>query len=226
MSATTVIFHTNDLWEKHRIIWSGYYVGNGVTLFGDSTSMNLAGEHLANISGYITSNLATITRFDTRTGNLGIAGSTPSGIPYTIVGPDDVAIPRTGGALANYLTEFSTALGSIYIETSQASSGVIGAFAGQIWWHPLYPPSGGWFAVSGIGYAQNDVIGLDYPDNPRVLVSSPELTNLSSGVGSPGVMVINVASGAMQEYRYVTLYHPDIAKNINITDLEAQRILG
>lgn len=223
-NAITVLFHTNDLWEKHRIVWSGFYVVSGITLFNDSFSANIVGQHNATLSGYPAFGQAvTVTRLDTVAGNLAVAGSTPSGIPYTIVGPDS---ERDRGALANYLTEFSTALGSVYTEVSDVSSGTFDAFAGKIWWHPTYPPSGGWFSVSGIGYAQNDVIGLDYPDNARILVSSPELANLSSGLGSPGVMVINVASGATQELRYETLYHPDIAKNIKITDLEAQRILG
>lgn len=224
---TTVLFHTNDLWEKHRILWSGHYIGSGTSLFNDAFSSNIVGAHSSPLDGYgAFGNVSSITRLDTTTGNLAVAGSSPSGIPYTIIGPD-IASSREGGKLANYLTEFSNALGSVYIEASNSSSGVgYGIFAGNIWWHPTYPPSGGWFSVSGIGYAQNDVIGLDYPDNPRILISTPEESNLLSGIGSPGIMVINVASGAEQELRYQSLFSANVAKNINITDLEAQRILG
>lgn len=225
---TTLIFHTKDLWTRHRILWSGHYVGSEVNLFNDTFAVNIAGAHSSTLPGYGTfGDVVSITRLDTTTGDLAVAGSTPSGIPYTVLGPPAPVETREGAQMANYLTEFSTALGSVYIEASSQSSGVgLGIFAGDIWWHPTYPPSGGWFSVSGIGYAQNDVIGLDYPDNPRILISTPEESNLLSGVGSPGIMVINVASGAGQELRYQSLFSDSVAKNINITDLEAQRILG
>jgi len=224
----TALFHTNDLWDKHRIVWSGLYAGSGVNLFNDAFASNIVGAHASALAGYGDfGNVVSVTRLDMTTGNLAVAGSTPSGIPYTVLGPPAPVETREGAQMANYLTEFSTALGSVYIETSSRSSGIGGdVFAGDIWWHPTYPPSGGWFSVSGIGFAQNDVIGLDYPDNPRILVSTPEESNLLSGVGSPGIMVINVASGAGQEIRYQSLFSSNVAKNINITDLEAQRILG
>jgi hypothetical protein len=224
----TVLFHTNDLWNKHRILWSGHYVGDEVHLFNDAFAANIVGAHDSLMAGYgLFGEPVSVTRLDTTTGNLAVAGSSPSGIPYAVLGPPAPVETREGAQMANYLTEFSTALGSVYIEASEQSSGTgFGIFAGDIWWHPTYPPSGGWFSVSGIGYAQNDVIGLDYPDNPRILISTPEESNLLSGVGSPGIMVINVASGAGQELRYQSLFSSDVAKNINITDLEAQRILG
>jgi hypothetical protein len=227
----TVLFHTKDLWTRHRILWSGHYAGSGVHLFNDAFSANIAGRHASALSGYGSfGESVSVTRLDTTAGNLAIAGSSPSGIPYTIAGPPAPVDVREGAQMANYLTEFGTALGSVYIETSNqsvVSGGGFGVFAGDIWWHPTYPPaSGNWFSVSGIGYAQNDVIGLDYPDNPRILISTPEESNLASGVGSPGIMVINVASGAGQEIRYQSLFSETVAKNMNVTDLEAHRILG
>ena len=224
----TALFHTNNLWTEHRIIWSGHFAGEGVSLFNDAFSSNIVGAHASSLKGYgLFGDKVTITRLDTTTRNLAIAGSSSSGIPYTIVGPTEVISIREGAAMANYLTEFSTALGSVYIETSDTSSGGPSEFAGLIWWHASYPPSGiSWFSVSGIGVAQNDVIGLDYPDNPRVLISSPEEANLVSGIGSPGIMVINVASGATNEIRVNTIFTADVTKNLKVTDLEAQRILG
>lgn len=218
----TILFHTNDSWYKHRIIWSGIYSVDGVTLFGDSFSHNIVGQHASTLSGYADfGTTVTLTRLET-TGNLAVAGYEPSGIPYTIVGPETNV---DGGAMANYLDEFSTAMGSVYIETSPASGIYSISGGGNLYWHPLYPPSGNWaYTTSGIDYNLNDVIGLDYPDNPRVLISSPELANTS---GRPtGIWVVNVASGADQTLIYETVYSPDIAKNIYITDLEAQRILG
>ena len=47
-----------------------------------------------------------------------------------------------------------------------------------------------------------------------------------SGIGSPGIMVINVASGATNEIRVNTIFTADVTKNLKVTDLEAQRILG
>lgn len=223
MTAATVLFHTNDTWDKHRIIWSGTYVASGVSLFNDSFSANIVGAHFAGILGYASyGGLVTLTRLDTTSGKLGVASARKYSIPYTIIGP---ATTRLGGKIANYLTEFSTALGVSYIETAPAS-GTIFSFEGNIHWNAGYPPSSGtWFTVSGIGEPQNDIVGLDYPDNARVLVSSPDFAN-GSGITGVGVMVINVASGATQEYRYETLFSPDVAKNLRITDLEAQRILG
>lgn len=216
------LFHTNDTWTKHRILWSGLYFASGLSLFGDSYSHNLVGAHYSALSGYASwGGLVTLTRLDTTSGKLAIAGS-PNGIPYTIAGPTTT---RLGGKIANYLDEFSTAMGVSYIETAPAS-GTIFAFAGDIHWNAGYPPaSGNWFTVSGIGEPQNDIIGLDYPDNPRVLVSSPNPAN-GSGIPGVGVMVINVASGAAQEYRYGTLFSPEVVSGLRITDLEAQRILG
>ena len=218
----TILFHTNDSWYKHRIIWSGIYSASGVTLFGDSFSHNIVGQHASTISGYPNGVTVSLTRLET-SGNLAVAGSQPSGIPYTIVGPETTV---DGGAMANYLDEFSTAMGSVYIETSPPSGWHSISGGGNLHWHPLYPPSGGgwYFATSGIGHNLDDVVGLDYPDNPRVLISSPELANAS---GRPaGIWVVNVASGGDQTFIYETVYSPDIAENIYITDLEAQRILG
>jgi len=171
----TCVFHTNDTWTRHRILWSGHYIASGASLFGDAFSQYIVGQHSATLSGYPAfGSSVTLTRLITNEGKLGIAGSTPSGIPYTIVGP---TTDRYGGKLAHYLDEYSTSLGSLYIETSPAS-GNYGYFNdGMFHWHPKYPPSGNWLTVSGIGYAQNDVIGLDYPDNPRVLVSTSECKN-------------------------------------------------
>jgi len=217
-----LLFHTNDTWTKHRILWSGLYFASGLSLFGDSYSHNIVGAHYSALSGYASwGGLVTLTRLDTTSGKLAIAGSS-DGIPYTITGPTTT---RLGGKMANYLDEFSTAMGASYIETSPAS-GTIFTFAGDIHWNAGFPPtSESWFTVSGIGEPQNDIIGLDYPDNPRVLVSSPNLAN-GSGIQGVGVMVINVASGATQEYRYGTLFSPEVVSGIQITDLEAQRILG
>jgi hypothetical protein len=222
--SVVVLFHTNDVWTKHRIIWSGHFIASGISLFNDSFSANIAGQHSSPLPTYADfGQSVTVTRLDTTAGNLAIAGSSPSGIPYSLIGPTTT---RPGGKLANYLDEFSTALGSVYIETSTKASGTINDYAGDIFWYPGYPPSGTpWVQASGIGYAQNDVIGLDYPDNARILISSPELAN-ASGTANPGVEVINIASGAGQDLRYGTLYHPDIPTNIQITDIEAQRILG
>jgi len=175
---------------------------------------------MSTISGYA-GNTVTITRLDTTTGNLARAGRSPSGIPYTIVGPQTEVFD---GAMCNYLDEFSTAMGSLYIETSPGSGIFQISGGGKFHWHPLYPPSGNWSSTSGVGYNMQDVIGLDYPDNARVLVSSPEYANASGT--HKGIWVVNVASGAQQTLIYQTTYSPDIPSGIHITDLEAQRILG
>jgi len=41
------IFHTNDTWGKHRILWSGMYLASGFSLFGDSYSHSLVGAHFS-----------------------------------------------------------------------------------------------------------------------------------------------------------------------------------
>ena len=220
------LFHTNNTWTKHRILWSGYYIADeGVSLFGDAFSQSIAGQHNSALPGYPSyGNSVTVTRLDMIAGKLAVAGRASDGVPYTLVGP---TTEIDGGKLTNYLDEFCTALGSLYIETSPPSGSPDYFTIGKFHWHPSYPPSGtGWFTVSGFGNAMNDVIGLDYPDNARVLVSTSDLANLSSGTGSPGIMVINVASGAAQELRYQTYFPSNVAKDLGITDLEAQRILG
>lgn len=213
---TAVLFHTSDTWYKHRIVWSGYGVIDGVSLFADSVYSYIAGGHIP-YSGASTAYLSRITLI--------------SGYPASSVGPNPVFINHYGGKFAHYLDENGSALGGSYIEI--VASGVV-TTSGKLFYHPGYPEAtAGWSASAGgpggdstVGYFMNDVIGLDYPDNPRILISTRTLANYSGASNGPGVVVINLPSGATTDYRYWTSFTTGVPSGIMILDIETHRAVG
>lgn len=211
-----IVLHTSETWNKHRIIWSGYGVFNGVSLFADSVFTYIAGGHIT-YSGAGLSYLSRITMV--------------SGYPYTVTGPSHPMATQGGGKYAHYLDENGVSLGGAYIEV--VTSGVT-TTSGNLLYNASYPESpAGWFLSSGgpggnagVGYAMNDIIGLDYPDNPRILVSTRTLANYSGIGNGPGVVVINLPSGASTDYRYWTTFTAGVPSGIMILDIETHRAVG
>lgn len=213
---TVAVFHTNDTWSLHRILWSGHYALRDKTyLFGDGYSCYITGSHSSTLSGYGGwGAVKKLTRL-TYSGSMAIAGfSGGGGMSYNIGGPDTTA---QGGKIAHYLNEWGEALGSAYAEIDLASG------VSQIHYHESYPETEeGWdLDASGIGRGINDIIGLDYPDEPRVIVSTWETTPPSEGI-----VVINthVVSG-YAEGEKVNSDLSLLPSGISITDLEAHQVL-
>jgi hypothetical protein len=211
-----VLFHSNDSFYKHRILWSGYGVMNGVSLFADSLYSYIAGGHVP-YSGAGTQYLSRITLV--------------SGYPCVWVGPTTPMVSVFGGKFAHYLDENGVSLGGAYIEI--VASGAV-TTSGKLLYNASYPESSaGWMSSSGgpggdstIGYFMNDIIGLDYPDNPRILISTRTLANYGGVGNGPGVMVINLPSGAQTDYRYWTSFTAGVPSGIMILDIETHKAVG
>ncbi len=213
---TVAVFHTNDTWDTHRILWSGHYALRDKTyLFGDGYSVYITGKHSSSLSGYGSWGSTKLLTRLTYSGTLSIAGfSGGGGMEYHPDGPTSIA---GGGKIAHYLNEWGEALGTAYSEI-KLTSGI-----SQIHYYEGYPEmEGGWdLDTSGIGRGINDIIGLDYPDEPRVIVSTWEMTPPSAGII---VVNIHVVSGYAQGYKVDS----DISllpSGISITDLEAHQVL-
>jgi len=213
----TYIFHTNDLWDKHRILWSGYFVSPNIALFADPYSHYVTGLHASTLSGYGGGSY-NLTRLVMASGLLATADyPSGGGIPYEVDGPTTSVL---GGRIAHYLTEWGEALGTAYIEIPVIT--VSGVDKGEIHYYEGYPErSIGWDLTSGIDFWMNDIIGLDYPESPRVVVSSSESTEIS-----PGIVVIDVDVASGMAYGIQT---PSMLigfpSGITITDLEAHQVL-
>jgi len=214
---TVAIFHTNDTWDKHRLLWSGYYALKDKTyLFGDSYSVYIAGRHASLISGYGTfGGMKQLTRL-TYSDTLAIAGHPSGGMDCYPDGP--VVATFGGGKITHYLNEWGEALGTAYTEILLTSG-----TASEIHYHEGYPEvEDGWdLDVSGVDFGINDVIGLDYPDEPRIIVSTLEMTPPSAGIV---VIDVHVVSGYAQGQKTDS----DISllpSGILITDLEAHEVL-
>lgn len=211
-----VLFHSNDSFYKHRILWSGYGVMSDVSLFADSVYSYIAGGHIP-YSGAGTQYLTRITLV--------------SGYPSVWVGPTTPMVSVFGGKFTHYLDENGVSLGGAYIEI--VASGVT-TISGKLLYNASFPETSlGWFTSSGgpggsagLGYPMNDIIGLDYPDNPRILISTRTLANYSGANNGPGVMVINLPSGASTDYRYWTTFTAGVPSGIMILDIETHRALG
>jgi len=124
------------------------------------------------------------------------------------------------GKVANYLNEWGEALGMAYMEQKTASGG---GNKGLIHFYEGYPITEiGWDTTSGTGYYMNDIIGVDYPDSPRLLISSPEVYPQNS----PGVTVVEVAvmSGLAYAIQSPSVFL-NLPSGISVTDIESQRYL-
>ncbi len=210
----TVLFHTNNQWDTHRILYSGRVYGTDLTLFADAYSHYITGEHTSALSLY-ENELYQITRLVMGSGVYARAEfSGGNGIPYSVNGPTTVV---QNAKVAHYLNEWNEAVGTAYIEMKTVS----GVGKGQIHYYEGYPVTSlGWDTTSGIGYFMNDVIGIDFPESPRILVSTQEIFPPSVGIS---VIEVNVVSG-MAEGVQVPSYL-DLPSGISITDIEAQRYL-
>lgn len=210
----TVLFHTNNQWDTHRILYSGMAYGADLTLFADAYSHYITGEHTSALSLY-NNELYTVARFVMGSGVHAIAEfSGGNGIPYSVDGP---VSNIQSGKIAHYLNEWNEELGTAYIEMRTTS----GINKGLIHYYEGYPVTSlGWDTTFGIGYFMNDVIGVDFPESPRILVSTPEIFPPSVGIS---VIEINVVSG-MAEGVQVPSYL-NLPSGISITDIEAQRYL-
>lgn len=213
---TAVLFYSSNRGSTFTAIWSGWDARPGATLHADSVYAYIAGSHLpVDSMGY-----KSLTRVEP-----------VSGYPTTELSPAAPLVTILGGKYAHYLDESGASLGGAYIEVT--ASGIV-TTSGNLLYNPSYPESAdGWFASSGgpggsaqIGYPMNDLIGLDYPDNPRILISTRTITNYSGSAGGPGVMVVNLPSGAETDYRYWTTYNINVPSGIWILDIETHKVLG
>lgn len=210
----TILFHTNNQWDTHRILYSGAVFGADLTLFADAYSHYITGEHTSTLSLY-DSELYTVGRFIMGSGIYARAEfSGGNGIPYSVDGPTTNV---QNGKIAHYLNEWNEEIGTSYIEMRTTS----GITKGSIHYYEGYPVTPfGWDTTSGIGYFMNDVIGVDYPASPRILVSTQETFPPSVGIS---VIEVNVVSG-MAEGVQVPSYL-NLPSGISVTDIEAQRYL-
>jgi len=217
MTAITVLFHTNDLWAKHRILWSGYYVTPNISLFADPYSHYITGLHASTLSGYggVSTNL---TRLVLASGLLATADYiTGSGVPYEVDGPTTFVV---GGKIAHYLNEWGEALGTAYIEIPYLA--IDSTPKGQIHYYEGYPERAiGWDVASGIGYWMNDIVGLDYPESPRIVISTNETAPPSHGIV---VIDVDVVSGMAYGIQTPSIL-VDLPSGIAVTDLEAHQVL-
>ncbi len=212
----TVLFHTNNQWDTHRILHSGIVYGADLTLFADAYSHYIVGEHTSSLSKYGGQAYKTC-RLIMGSGVYAIAEySGGNGISYSVNGPVTYV---QNAKIAHYLNEWGEELGTAYIEMKTMSGGG----KGNIHYYegyPMYPV--GWDSASGIGYFMNDVIGVDYPESPRILVSSSEqYPDQSTGIV---VIEVHVVSG-MAQGSQVPSYLALLPSGITFTDLEAQRYL-
>jgi hypothetical protein len=210
----TVLFHTNNQWDTHRILHSGVIYGSNLTLFADAYSHYITGEHTAGLSLYA-GELYHTCRLIMGSGVYAIAEfSGGGGIPYSVNGPTTTV---QDGKIAHYLNEWNEETGTAYVEMKTVS----GMNKGQIHYYEGYPMYGiGWDTTSGTGFFMNDVIGVDYPSSPRILISTAEIFPPSDGIT---VIEINVVSGMAQGFR--TPSYLSLPSGISITDIEAQRYL-
>jgi len=211
----TVLFHTNDLWEYHRILYSGRVYGAELTLFADAYSHYITGAHTSALSLY-DNQIYNITRLVMGSGIYARAEfSGGNGIPYSVDGPTTSVL---NAKIGHYLNDWNEAVGTAYIEmtTSGVGKGLIHYYEG----YPVTPI--GWDTTSGIGYYMNDIIGIDFPESPRIIVSTAETyPDVSTGIT---VIEVNVVSG-MAEGIQTPSNLTSLPSGISITDLEAQRYL-
>lgn len=212
----TVLFHTNNQWDSHRILHSGIAYGTSLSLFADAYSHYIVGQHTAGLSQY-GGEAYQVCRLVMGSGIYAIAEySGGGGIPYSVDGPTTYI---ADGKIAHYLNEWGEELGTAYIEIKTYSGGG----KGNIHYYEGYPIySIGWDTTSGIGYFMNDIIGVDYPAAPRILVSSSEeYPTQSTGIT---VIEVNVASGIAYGVQTPSIL-TQLPSGIIFTDLESQRYL-
>lgn len=182
-----IVIRTENTWITQTIPWTGGIPSSGVTLFADPFLLYIAGRHRNLNMGILT-----VTRIED-SGSGGIS-----------CGPDTFV---ACGKMSHYLSEFGEAIGSIYIECRQDE-------AGEVYSCNSYPEvEGGWTTLTPCGRTV-DILGLDYPDSPRVLIGTSETTS--------GVIIMNTGSGLGS---YTNSLLTDMPSGMIVTDLETYRIL-
>jgi hypothetical protein len=210
----TTLFHTNNQWDTHRILHSGIGYGANFTLFADAYSHYIVGTHTSGLTLYEDQSYQ-VCRLILASGILAVAEfSGGGGVPYEVNGPSS---PVSDAKIGHYLNNWNEEVGTAYIEMKTTS----GLGKGNIYYYEGYPVfSLGWDATSGIGYFMNDVIGIDFPSSPRILVSTSEPYPESTGIT---VIEVHIVSGMANGIQVPSILN--LPSGIVITDLEAQRYL-
>lgn len=207
---TTLIVGTNDSWiSPETVEWVGCSLASGVSAFSDSNYVYIVGRHFT-----LSRKLASLSRiylgYEVDMGDA-VAGEDNPLLTNEDIGPETV-LPEA--CFAHFLAEMGISLGSYFHERVVA----------EVYKDPEgyynfgYPEDAdGWLATEGIGMFASDALGLDHPDDPRVLVSTDEEDNSK-------IYIVHMGMGGEE-----SITEGDISLlpvGAQFKDLESNRIIG